>query len=417
MGLKSFFEDKITEQYKQQFLRDISLLNLNRGILLTRVVIFIEVILFLANWYFSGKPIAAFYNFQSLDYGVMYLLNILVSSVFLRFFVWTRKRMETRALPWIHIQAQIISYITFIMAWAAVISLLDQRLYGSVAAYLAALLIGSMIFCLSARILSIPYLISLSIMSIGLPYFQPSSSVLIGHYVNIGIFVILSWVMTHMLYSNYMETFSSRWEIDNKNNQLNEINEQLSQEITLRKKIQKELETANQGLKQLSLKDELTGIPNRRHLENFLNSEWNRAIREGNSISLMMIDIDYFKAFNDNYGHLAGDQCLIDVAQTINACCRRSTDFAARLGGEEFLFVAINISEEGARHVAENIRLSIEGLKIPHEYSPVGPYLTVSIGIAIGNPSIHDKPLDSINRADRALYNAKLAGRNRVGYC
>lgn len=417
MWLKSYFKDKVDEPYRMEFMREISLLNLHRGILLTRIIIFIEIVLFLVNWYFLGKPIAFRYSFNSFNYGLMYLLNILVSFAYLYIFNWARKRMESRPLPWIYVNVHIISYNTFIMSWSAVISLFDQRLYGSVAAYLIALVIGSMAFCLNARIVSIPYLISLSIITIGLPYFQPSTSVLIGHYVNIGIFVFFSWVMVNTLYSNYLETFSSRWENNKKNSMLHEINLQLSEEINLRKRVQKELEIANQGLKQLSLKDELTGIPNRRHMDNFLNSEWNRAIREGTSISLFMIDIDYFKAFNDNYGHSAGDQCLIDVAQTLNACCRRSTDFAARIGGEEFLFVAININEEGTRHVAEYIRDCIRSLNIPHEFSPAAPYLTVSIGVAIVRPSINDKPLDSIIKADQALYSAKLAGRNRVAYC
>lgn len=417
MRLKKYFKEKVNEPYQMEFMQETSLLNLNRGILVARVVLLIELVLFMVNWYFFNKPIVSQYGFKSVNYGLMYLLNILVSFIFLALFSWSRKRMKSRPLSWVCINVQIISYITFIMSWAAVISLFDQKLYGSVAVYQAALIIFPIIFYLNARILSIPYLISLFIIMIGLPYFQPSIWVSIGHYVNVGIFLIIAWIMVNTHYTGYLRNFSSRWEIDSKNRMLRDINLQLSEEINLRKRIQKELEIANQGLKQLSLKDELTGIPNRRHLENFLNSEWNRAIREGNTISLLMIDIDNFKAFNDNYGHSAGDQCLIDVAHTLHTCCRRSTDFAARVGGEEFLFVAINISEDGTRHVAEHIRKSIESLHIPHQYSPVAPYLTVSIGIAIVRPSIQDKLLDSIVKADQALYSAKLAGRNRVGCC
>jgi len=127
-----------------------------------------------------------------------------------------------------------------------------------------------------------------------------------------------------------------------------------------------------------------------------------------------MIDIDYFKAFNDNYGHLAGDKCLIDVAKTLNDSCRRPSDFAARLGGEEFVFLAVNMDQEGTIHVAENIRESIHNLNIPHAYSATSPYLTVSIGVTIFNPSKNNKPEGAINKADQALYNAKQFGRNRV---
>ncbi len=411
MRIRDSMNGSIEVECQMEFEREIALQNIDRGRLFAMVIIIIEITLFLANLYFSHKTVTIEHSFQSSYYAIMYGITIIVTGIYLYLSGCLKKRLQ---LKMSYLKILLVSYLTFIMAWSAVITLFDQRLYGNVSAYLVALILGSIIFYMDSRMLSIPYLISLSILIIGLPYFQSSTAILIGHYVNVGIFVLLSWVMTKTLYENIVKDFASRWEIKKKNNQLSSINSQLSDEIVLRKKIQGELEEANQELKKLSLMDDLTGIPNRRSLDSFLDREWNRAVREGNSISLLMIDIDYFKAFNDNYGHSSGDDILIKVAQTINGHCRRSSDFVARLGGEEFLFIAVNMDEEGTRNLAEKIRDSIQKLKIIHEYSQTGSYLTVSIGITIVKPSLNDKPGVSINKADRALYSAKLAGRNRV---
>jgi len=404
----------VNEPYSTEFVAEVAWLNVNRGILFTKIIILFDTILFLVNCYFISKPITTDYNFNYSFYGLMYLLTIIVSLIFMWLFIKMKKLLSSKNSPFKGIQTLALSYSTFIMTWSAVISLFDQRLYGNVAAYLIALIIGSLIFYMPSSLLITPYLISLMIFAIGLPFFQSSLSILIGHYVNVGIFAILSWVMTKVLYTNYMQQFMGRREIDNKNILLNEINQRLREEINLKEQLQQKLEKANQELEKLSQLDQLTGIPNRRNLESFLNKEWKRAIREGNMISFLMIDIDYFKSLNDHYGHLYGDNCLKSVAQTLASCCRRSTDFVARFGGEEFLFVAINIDEEGTRILAENIRNSIESLHIIHEYSETAPYLTVSIGISTIKPTINDKIADSIDAADKALYTAKLAGKNRI---
>ena len=399
---------------QMEFEKEIALQNIDRGRLFAIVIIVIEATLLLANLYFSYEKTGIQHSFQFSYYGLMYGINIIVTGIYLYLSAGVKKRVLQEQLELSHVKILMVSYLTFIMAWSTVITLLDQRLYGGISAYIVALVLGSIIFYINSRMLIIPYFISLTMLMIGLPYFQPSSAILIGHYVNVGIFVILSWIMTKTLYKNFVQDFTSRWEIGNKNEQLSDINSRLTDEIELRKKIQGDLEKANQDLKRLSLMDDLTGIANRRSLDNFLDREWNRAIREGNSISLLMIDIDNFKAFNDNYGHSSGDDCLVKVAQTLKAHCRRSSDFVARLGGEEFLFIAINMDEEGTRILADDIRNSIQNLGIVHDYSEPASHLTVSIGINIVKPSLEDEPGTSINKADRAMYSAKLAGRNRV---
>ena len=175
-----------------------------------------------------------------------------------------------------------------------------------------------------------------------------------------------------------------------------------------------QLESVNQELEQLSTIDGLTKIPNRRKFDAYLAAEWQRLRREQNQLSIILCDIDRFKLFNDTYGHQAGDRCLRKVAEAISRVTKRPADFVARYGGEEFVLVLPNTSVEGAKHLAKEIRLRIESLKIPHISSSIDLYVTLSLGIACCVPS---QELDYgvlIAAADRGLYRAKAEGRNRA---
>lgn len=167
-------------------------------------------------------------------------------------------------------------------------------------------------------------------------------------------------------------------------------------------------------LERLSTTDSLTGIANRRVFDQVLVEEWKRAGRDGSPISLVMLDIDAFKAFNDTYGHPAGDACLRQVADLVRHAARRAGDLVARYGGEEFVALMPGTTLEGAREVAELIRRQVEALSIVHATSPTAPVVTVSLGVASLAPSPPCTPLQLLEAADRALYRAKSAGRNRV---
>ncbi len=160
--------------------------------------------------------------------------------------------------------------------------------------------------------------------------------------------------------------------------------------------------------------DGLTEIPNRREFDRTLEIEWLRAIRSGDPLSLLMIDIDNFKAYNDGYGHDAGDECIRQVALTIQATMRRGADFAGRYGGEEFVCVLPDTDREGAQALADNIRRNIEALNIPHEYANGDRIVTVSTGVASFIASTRKSPVELLKAADGALYCAKQAGRNCV---
>jgi two-component system chemotaxis family response regulator WspR len=174
----------------------------------------------------------------------------------------------------------------------------------------------------------------------------------------------------------------------------------------------RQLEEANSMLERLSNLDGLTAIPNRRYFEHFYDLEWRRALRERRRLSLMMVDVDFFKNYNDLYGHLAGDECLKKIAQTLQVV-NRAGDLVARYGGEEFVVVLPNTDLAGARHVAEVMLERVGGLKIAHGASEAGAYVTISLGIASEIPAKGDH-LDLLMRADTALYQAKKKGRDRV---
>lgn len=167
-------------------------------------------------------------------------------------------------------------------------------------------------------------------------------------------------------------------------------------------------------LRELSYVDGLTGIANRRRFDEVMDTEWRRAIRDKQPIALIMLDIDFFKNYNDFYGHLAGDECLRKIAQVLQAAVTRPGDLVARYGGEEFVTVLPNTSLPGAARLAEEIRAAIEAIQLPHAKSPISSWVTVSAGIADSLPTNSDLYTDLVGRADRALYQAKQTGRNRI---
>jgi len=177
--------------------------------------------------------------------------------------------------------------------------------------------------------------------------------------------------------------------------------------------LSRDLATANRELERLSRHDGLTGIPNRRYFDSYLLAEVRRAARERQPLSLILADIDYFKAFNDYNGHQAGDDCLRRVATTFGAAGRRPADLAARYGGEEFAMILPVTPLEGAVAVAKSVASLIAQLAIPHPHSSIGPSVTLSQGIVSLIPTHETLPEQLIERADHALYQAKQQGRNR----
>lgn len=176
----------------------------------------------------------------------------------------------------------------------------------------------------------------------------------------------------------------------------------------------RELTEANAKLRELSEHDGLTGVANRRKMDTVWQDQWSRALREDSSLAVLMIDVDHFKRYNDHYGHASGDICLRQVAQTIEAKVRRSSDLVARYGGEEFVVILPCVTEADVRRIAESMRQAVEDLAIVHEHSSAAPVLTVSIGVAYWAPGRSRRSINLLTEADANLYRAKQMGRNRV---
>jgi len=175
-----------------------------------------------------------------------------------------------------------------------------------------------------------------------------------------------------------------------------------------------EVEAANRELQKLSTIDSLTGVANRRGYDDFINREWKRAAREHKRLSLVMADIDFFKAYNDNYGHKAGDDCLKRVAECLIDTASRPGDMVARYGGEEFVIVLSDTSLESAGILAAKALKAVESMKVEHSNSRVSKYVTVSLGVASTVPDQDLPPESLLEAADNALYMAKRGGRNCV---
>jgi len=200
-----------------------------------------------------------------------------------------------------------------------------------------------------------------------------------------------------------------QWEIDFLQHLANQMAIAIEQS-----QLYRQLAIANQKLQELATTDGLTGIANRRQFDRVLMLEWRRLAREELPLSLIMFDIDFFKPYNDFYGHLGGDDCLRQVARAIASSAKRAGDLTARYGGEEFAVVMPNTSAAGANVVARKICDGIARLKLPHARSSIGPYVTLSCGIATVIPAAEASPDTLIRSADGALYQAKNEGKNRI---
>jgi diguanylate cyclase (GGDEF)-like protein/PAS domain S-box-containing protein len=185
-------------------------------------------------------------------------------------------------------------------------------------------------------------------------------------------------------------------------------------DISERKRTEQRVMALQRELEDLSFKDGLTGVANRRRFDALFATEWSAARRTQRALSLVMIDIDYFKQYNDRYGHVRGDACLQQVAQALRAGASRPRDFLARYGGEEFALVLPETDAAGALHLANRCREAVIAAAIEHAGSTIAPIVTLSLGVGTISPSSDDDPAKFVDAVDRRLYRAKQDGRNMI---
>lgn len=391
---------KLTLNEYESFISETIKINIRRGRIYSKYIILTEIILSLTDMIFNYSKYATDFKFD--DYLIMYLIMIGISLIYL--FSLKNTRMCLRNLK--AMEFITISYIIFIMVWGSVISLMDQRLYGQIMVYIVNLIACSTIFYVDSKKLLSAYFISTCVLFFGLPFFQPSRNIILGHYINASIFLICAYIASRTLYKNLYNDFKSR-------NLIIEVNQKLKKEIEENKTMYKQLQEANKELKKLSLNDELTNVNNRRALRQFIESVFNRVPKQ-TPISIIMMDIDNFKSYNDKYGHVNGDEVLRKISYKLNETLRGSKDFVARYGGEEFIYIALQTDENEIYEIAEEIRDKIYNLKIPHEYSGVCEYVTASLGVATILADNIESIYECIRNADISLYQAKIQGKNRI---
>ncbi len=183
--------------------------------------------------------------------------------------------------------------------------------------------------------------------------------------------------------------------------------------IKIRVKNHLELKLKSNRLEELSMRDSLTDIPNRRFFDETFEKEYKEILRDKKNIALIMIDVDFFKLYNDNYGHWEGDSCLKKVAQTLRRNLKRPSDIISRYGGEEFVVLLKDIDKEGAKRVAQSLVDAVANIKLTHEYSSASKFVTISAGVSINEGSKDISKEDLLKMADENLYEAKESGRNR----
>lgn len=174
-----------------------------------------------------------------------------------------------------------------------------------------------------------------------------------------------------------------------------------------------EIQRLNEVLEKMARQDSLTGLPNRRNFDEALLREWERSRREKTAVAVLLLDIDYFKTYNDTYGHPAGDECLAAVARSLSGAMRRSGDMVARYGGEEFVVILPNTDRDGAEDVARRLIAAVDGLSMAHAGSAISEHVTISVGVAIAVPEMNVSYKRIIDDADASLYEAKKRGRHQ----
>ncbi|MDD3212498.1 MAG: GGDEF domain-containing protein [Eubacteriales bacterium] len=390
------------ENFRKRKLLD----NLRRGEILAAVIIAFELVFIIAD--VSAFLLNADDRFRFNDYLVMYSILIGISVLFISRIRIFRKTTDFSERQMKIMETWNIGYITLIMSWGSVVSLMDQRLYGQLMVFMVMMIVSSVMFLFSKRQMIIPYAVAVPIMCIGLPFFQSSSDVLIGDYVNLLVFIVTSWVASRIIFGSYINDY-------NANSQLQTSKQLLEEKIKENQSMNHKLVLANLQLKQMALLDDLTGIPNRRGFRNFIDIEFDRNQEDKLFLAVLFIDIDYFKQYNDNYGHDIGDKVLVEVTGIINTIDMNADEvFFCRWGGDEFVISVFNSSRENALNIAETIRRNVCQLKVIDDAAATSAGLSVSIGVGTALSAGKEDVGRVFRLADEALLLAKSNGRNRI---
>ena len=385
-----------SELYQKEFDESIAEMNVYRAKLTSRLFIIIEIMVLLVTIILRKDEL---FRVPEFYYVLMYSGMLIVMTAFLGIFIRLQKNIVRYGKA---IQIIGICFSGFIMVWCAGISFLDQLHSGQIMVYIVAVIAIAVTPVFKPRALLLLYLPIHLAFLILLAYSNSSTEIPFGNMVNSTAFVILAGAIAYMRYKRHVAAFNNHKLIEEKNNEL--------------KKINAELQEANEKLEILSQTDGLTGILNRRMFDRTIHLEWDRCKRQFTSLSLIMADIDLFKSYNDNYGHLAGDDCIRQVASVLSDCARRASDAVARYGGEEFAIILPEMEAKDAGELARIMKKRVEDMAIPHDHSFIAKYVTISLGVNSVIPSNGMTIEEFIGNADKSLYEAKNQRNDVVIY-
>lgn len=372
---------QFTAEQKEELFKRLTLDNVERVKICAWIVMVLEFLMIIRSYILNGTS----FNQYFILYISLFLgsLCLIIGMRVAKTIANELKRLRLKKLI-------MVTYYLFMMLWGAIVTVLDQSSYGHVTAYLTNVMAVTVLYITSVRAYIGLHILPVILLVVGLIFSQENIDVRISHFINIIVFLIFCFMGSRMIYKHVRKMFLQEIELSENNTKL---------------------ATLNSHLKRISVVDDLTNIPNRRGLYDYIETEVSKTKQH---FTAMVLDIDAFKLYNDCYGHLPGNEVLYKVAQEIERVARKSGLFVARFGGEEFIVLGKNLSDEKAHVVAEDIRSSIEGLQIEHCQSYVAPYITISLGYA--SAWIHnDRQFDClINNADLALYKVKQTTRNAV---
>lgn len=376
---------KVPAEYKEEFRQENNSLNISRIRNISLVIIVISAItgIFL---YFYEKINLVIPTPHAIT---MHMVLVAFVSVF---FVVTSKieREKQYNSKFAYIVEKLFPLSCLV--WTMVFSINAQSTSGQITVYVLGITLIAAPIYIEPIVMAIVYLSVNSAFFVILPYFQESRTLVVSHKINSVYLIGVAWFISRLLYQNRLNDFMQKKMIQEKNAELSKLNKKLEQ---------------------LSSTDSLTGIYNRREFEKIMQSEWDNSICEKSYLSVALIDIDFFKSYNDTYGHIAGDDCIKMVVNTISSSLKRPTDSIARFGGEEFIVILPNTNQHEASNFCEGIREAVEALHLPHPNSPIA-CVTVSVGVCTMFPTQNYSCKFLVNNADKALYHAKYDGRNKI---
>lgn len=391
--LRKVFSLPDTGTHRAELTDSINRINLARAKFTAFVFLLLESFLLILT--LLVKRDGAFRS-PTLYYLGMYVLMLLAMAAFTALFGAMEKDLPGHRRK---IGFAGVVFTGFILCWCAGISLMDQLHSGGIMVYTVAVVaISAVPIFPPVTFLFLFWGVQAAFATLTVLLLPSSFS--FANIVNSFCFVAISWAVSFMRYKAHVATFRNERLIEEKNAELKRINEKLQR--------------VNRSLDRMSRTDGLTGVCNRYMFDFMIKLEWNRCRRQFVPLSLIMIDVDFFKRYNDRYGHRAGDLCLRKIAAVLSSCARRSFDTVARYGGEEFAVILPRLDSGSAQSVAEQIRTEVERLALPHAGSAISAYVTISLGVCTVIPGSDSSTIDTlIERADQALYDAKKS-RNMV---